>query len=415
MKIAILSDRIPPENAGGAEAVAWRLAVGLQRAGHSVHVITATEREPFREVREGVPTLHIHARIAPRARAWLGVYNPRPVACIRAALRDIEPDVVNAHNVHGALSWSAMSAAHEDGYPTVYTAHDLMAVAYGKVNHFVQRGLPYPPNPAVYRLPRWHNLRQARLRYNPLRNWLIRRILDRIESRVCVGQAQQQALQANGLGDFEVVSNGVEVPDMRQIEGAARIYRTVNLGNRPTVLFAGRLSAEKGAGWLAEAWPGVRARVPDAQILLLARPEVLESLRNQYPALTHGLVAGGWLGGPALTAAFAAADVLVAPSLFLESLPLVALEAMAVGRPVVASAIGGLGEIVQDGVTGLSVPALDTPRLTDSLVTLLQDPAQAERLGRAGRERAERHFSLDGQVSAMLRVYESAIRQRGGP
>src|SRR5512143_1354897 len=100
MRIAILSDRIPPENIGGAGQVAWTLARGLRNVGHEVHVIAATPGVSFEESREGIPTYHLHSRYPRRLMFWLGVYNPQTIGPLRALLKRIKPDVVNAHNVH---------------------------------------------------------------------------------------------------------------------------------------------------------------------------------------------------------------------------------------------------------------------------------------------------------------------------
>jgi glycogen(starch) synthase len=413
MKIAILSDRIPPENAGGAERVAWSLACALRDSGHAVHVIAATAGPAFREVRAGIPTYHISTQIPVRLRAWQGVYNPVALGPLRELFTEIHPDVVNAHNVHGALSWSALSVARACGYPVVFTAHDLMTVAYGKLTHFVRKGLPYPLDPREYRLPVGYNLRTQRFRYNPARNAIIRRILNRCEVRICVSETQREALVANGLTGVQVVYNGVDPAEFDRQVGDSAVYRAAILHDRPTALFAGRLNREKGSDWLFAAWPAVQRAVPEAQLLLLSRPESVASLQSRFPNVMANAIVGGWLSGRQLASAFCAVDAVVVPSIFLESFPLVALEAMAANKPVVASRIGGLGEIVEDHLTGLTVPVLDVDALSDALVQLFKSPSLAAAYGRAGRARLEAHFTLDRQVQRMLEVFQSAITLRG--
>ena len=100
MKILLLSDRIPPEGRGGAEAVVWRLARGLAAAGHNIHVAAATTGAPFEEVRDGIPTYHLHAAYPERFRAWLSLWNPQTAGALRSLLQRLQPDIVNAHNIH---------------------------------------------------------------------------------------------------------------------------------------------------------------------------------------------------------------------------------------------------------------------------------------------------------------------------
>ena len=111
MKILLLNDRIPPEGKGGAEAVVWRLAQGLRADGHIVHVAAATFEPSFDELRDGIPTHHLHARYLERFRSWISLHNPQTAAGLRRLLSRLRPDVVNAHNIHSWLGWQSLRQA----------------------------------------------------------------------------------------------------------------------------------------------------------------------------------------------------------------------------------------------------------------------------------------------------------------
>jgi 2-deoxystreptamine N-acetyl-D-glucosaminyltransferase/2-deoxystreptamine glucosyltransferase len=153
------------------------------------------------------------------------------------------------------------------------------------------------------------------------------------------------------------------------------------------VLYVGRLSAEKGVLELVEAC----ARLP--LVVVGDGP-----LRGLVPAT--GFVAPDELG-----AYFRAAAVVAAPSLR-EGYGVVAREAMAWGRPVVASAVGGLTDAVRDGVTGLLVPPGDIPALRAALERLLADPELRARLGSEGRRQVP---SFDAEADALVAVYDEAV------
>jgi glycosyltransferase involved in cell wall biosynthesis len=106
-------------------------------------------------------------------------------------------------------------------------------------------------------------------------------------------------------------------------------------------------------------------------------------------------------------------DLLVAPS-HVEPLGLVSLEAMAGCRPVVATRVGGIPEVVDDGVTGRLVPAKDPRALADGVEGLLHDPGLRERMGRAGRVRAEQHFGLARHGAMLQEIYDRLITPRRG-
>jgi len=409
VKITLISDRIPPENAGGAEVVVWNLARQLVRAGHSVLIITGTGGAPGVENRDGVQIHKLHAPLLGRWRYWMGIYRPRLVAQVRAILRASKPDVVNIHNVHGALSWGCFAAAR--GIPTVVTAHDMMSIAYGKLTHFIDPAQRTIPSRFEYHLPRGYNLRLARLRYNPLYRPLVHRLISRAEGRTCVSAAQRDALAANGLSGFEVVHNGIDPATFILPKQAVDAVRA-EFADRPTILLAGRLSEGKGFFQLLTALEKARTQVPNAQLCLLARSDDVAAIAWQHPGIIDALYNGGWRHGEGLRAVFAAVDIVCLSSIFLDPLPTVALEGMAAGKPIIGSCFGGISEMVQDGITGYLVNPFDTDAFADRLVRLLRDPDLARQMGEAGQARVAAHFTLEQQAIEMLRVFNAAISTR---
>ena len=103
------------------------------------------------------------------------------------------------------------------------------------------------------------------------------------------------------------------------------------------------------------------------------------------------------------------AGVFVMPSHY-ETFGISVIEAMAFGLPVVATHVGGLPEVVEDGVTGILVPPKDSKALAEALLQLLRDPDLSARMGQAGRERVRSEFTVDRIVSQTLDVYKSVVR-----
>jgi glycosyltransferase involved in cell wall biosynthesis len=210
--------------------------------------------------------------------------------------------------------------------------------------------------------------------------WLARRILRRARLAICASSELADAARGLGAAVVRVIPTGVEVPE------------TVGEPEEPPhVLYAGRLSPEKGILELVEAARGM--------------PLVIAGdgpLRHRVPEAI-GLVPHDRLGG-----LFERAAVVACPS-YREGFGVVCLEAMAHGRPVVASAVGGLRDLVVDGETGLLVPPGDVPLLRAALERLLGDRELRERLGRAGRERARASFSWDESTRLTRDAYAKAL------
>jgi glycosyltransferase involved in cell wall biosynthesis len=415
MRILIASDRIPPEHAGGAEIVAWRLAVGLQRAGHEVHVVAATDDEPFEVVREGIPTYHLHSRYPARFQAYLALYNPQTVPALRRLLRRLEPDVFNAHNVHNALSYHSLTIAHRLGIPTVFSAHDPTPVVYTKLQHFIDPTIDGAPPHEAYRLPRWYNLRQMRFRYNPLRNITIRRVLARRAHRRTTPSAElARVFEANGLPPFTPVHNGINVEAFASPPAAAieALRERLALTGRKVILFAGRLSEAKGVRVAIQALDALVQRVPEALLLALSARSIG---KHAPPHLAEHIRSGGWLLGDELVAAYHLADVAIVPTITFEPFGMICIEAMAAGTPVIATCFGGPPEVVIDGETGYIVNPFKTEQFAAKLEALLTNDARRAQMGEAGRARVRAHFTLRRQVRQMEAIYREAVDEAVHP
>jgi len=209
---------------------------------------------------------------------------------------------------------------------------------------------------------------------------LFRPIVRAARMVLCVSEALTETARKLGAREVRVVPVGVTVPDL-----------TVEPEEPPHVLFVGRLSEEKGVLELLEA-----AR--DLALVVVGDGP----LRGRVPG-ARGFVPPAELPGELDRAA-----VVVCPSRR-EGYGVVARQAMAHARPVVATAVGGLVEAVVDGETGLLVPAGDVPALRAALERLLGDEELRRRLGAAGRDRARDRFSREAAVTATLAAYEAAL------
>ena len=200
---------------------------------------------------------------------------------------------------------------------------------------------------------------------------------------LCASEALAQAARELGARDVRVVPSGVAIPaDVGEPD------------DPPHALFVGRLSEEKGILDFIEAMDGtprvivgdgpLRARVPDAV---------------------------GFVPPSEVGAYYERAAVVVCPS-HREGYGVAAREAMAHGRPVVASAVGGLLDAVEDGVTGVLVPPRDPAALRRAVQALMSDPELRRRLGSAARDAAREKFSWGVTTEATIAAYRDAVALR---
>ena len=170
-----------------------------------------------------------------------------------------------------------------------------------------------------------------------------------------------------------------------------------------------RLEPEKGHQTLIEAWPHVLRKVPDAYLLIIgegSRRDALEQLAAAHKVAHRVVFTGRRDDVPAVTAAL---DVAVLPS-WREAQGLSILEAMALSRPVVASDVGGIPEMIEDGVTGLLVPHDNPVALAAAIVRLLKDHAFADTIARAGHDLVHDRFCIELMVKAIEQIYDEGAR-----
>lgn len=225
----------------------------------------------------------------------------------------------------------------------------------------------------------------------------------RVDAWVAVAGVVAEALVAGGAPRARVheIANGVEVAALERA-AEAPLPAGVPAGDAPLVVCAARLEAVKGVEHLVRA----AALLPRARVAIAGDGPLLEQLREL--AVELGLSDRLALLGRVTPVAplLAAADVVVLPSRS-EGLPMAALEAMALGKPVVASRVGGLPEAVEDGVTGVLVPPSDPDALAAALAELLGDPERARAMGEAGRARVLEGFTAERMVAGYVELFAS--------
>jgi glycosyltransferase involved in cell wall biosynthesis len=218
-----------------------------------------------------------------------------------------------------------------------------------------------------------------------------------------------------------LIYNGVDLQRYVNQEACCTLHAEYsNDADSPLVGVVARLEPEKGHPTLLEAWPKLLESVPDAHLIVVGEGSQRDALEAQAASL--GLL-GSDPGEPSsalgrrviftgrrddVPAVTAALEVAVLPS-YREAQGLSILEAMALSRPVVASRVGGIPEMIEDGLSGLLVPPRNPDALARAISRLLLDHPYADTLGRAGRELVHERFCVELMVRAVESIYDGSI------
>jgi glycosyltransferase involved in cell wall biosynthesis len=418
--VLFASEYYPPFAPGGAEwsTAAW--AAALARHGHRVTVVTPNYGAAAREERDGATILRVPFPVklppGPGEARFLVHRNPLFHLYfawhVRRAARAAGAEIIHAQGKAALVGcWLAGRSLRR---PVLVTIRDLgllcplgHCTVFEPWDRFDCTTAQYVGKCLPYHLAHYAAglgaLGRARLRVAALAAWpdhrLRQRALARVAGLVAVSRGILGVYPARLLGPRARVVPNLPPAVAEPSETAARSARErLGVGGAPLVVYAGKRSIGKGTPVLLEALDRIAAAVPGARFAFAGKGDMAIPARPDLRVLDV-------LPQAELFALYRAADVIVVPSVWPEPLSRVLLEAMRIGRPVVATAVGGTPEAVEHGVTGLLVPRQDPEALAKAVIELLLDPERRARMGRAAALRARTAFDEERLVAALLDVY----------
>ncbi|MEU8318624.1 glycogen synthase [Nonomuraea sp. NPDC048881] len=390
MRVDLLSREYPPDVYGGAGVHMEYLARELRKlADVRVRCFGADREEP------GVSAYRVPGGLerANAALQVLGVDLEMAAACEGA-------DVVHSHTWYANFAGHVAKMLH--GVPHVVTTHSLEPLRPWKAE---QLGGGYTVS-----------------------SWAERTALAAADAVIAVSEGMRRDVLAAypeiPPGRVTVIHNGIDTAQYAPDPGLDVLKKHGVDPDRPYVIFVGRITRQKGLVHLLHA---ARSFDPAAQLVLCAGAPDTPEIAAEVTGLVRGLDRDGvlWISEmlpkPEVIQLLTHASVFVCPSVY-EPMGIVNLEAMACETPVVATATGGIPEVVADGETGLLVPIDQGPDgtphdpeafaadLAERVNALLADPARAAEMGRAGRARAVEQFSWERIARRTLDLYASLRR-----
>ena len=357
MKIAILVGLFPPKWLAGTEIATYNLADHLARRGHEVHILTSHDA--------GLPEFseengfYIHRIAWPKIR-FVGVITFWAKICLK--IQKIKPDIVHSQSLLY-------------GIPAVVAKKTL------KIPYVV-----WGQGSDVY-LPG----RFTRMTSKP--------ILQNADAVLALTEDMKEKMREIYEREISIVSNGIDLEGFKISPGGKE------RDSAKTIIFVGRLHPVKGVQYLIEAMATVHQEMPDVKLVIVgdgAERSRLEELAEILD-LKSCIQFAGQVPQERIPQMMHQADVFALPSLS-ESFGIVNLEAMAAGLPIVATNVGGIPDIVEDGVNGYLVNAKNPDEIADRILMLMQNSEMREKISANNREKAELH-TWDRIAGTVERVY----------
>jgi phosphatidylinositol alpha-mannosyltransferase len=224
---------------------------------------------------------------------------------------------------------------------------------------------------------------------SPLGKWYLNRWFRKLDGRIAVSEPAQRYVSSYFPADYNIIPNGVDTkhfnPDVLPID-------EFNDG-KINILFVGRMEKRKGFDYLLKAYKQIKREIPGCRLIAVGPGN---RLRNKYEKRVnrsglHDVVFAGYVTYSELPRYYKTADIVCFPATGRESFGIVLLEAMAVGKPIIASDIEGYANILTHGDEGLLVPPRDVKKLTESIITLMADKPLRQQMGIRGKLKAQEY------------------------
>jgi phosphatidyl-myo-inositol alpha-mannosyltransferase len=242
----------------------------------------------------------------------------------------------------------------------------------------------------------------------PITTWLLNRRARKLHGHIAVSKPAMDYVRQYVPAEYEIIPNGVDThffrPDVKPIEQY--------MDGKLNIVFLGRLEFRKGANYLLKAFYEIKRQMPNTRLIVCGSGT---RLRKRYEAWVKDVrlpdvVFAGMVSNEEQPRYYRTADIFCAPNTSHESFGLVLIEAMATGRPIVATNIEGFASVVTHGEEGLLVPPMAVRPLANALLTLLNDKQRREKMGQKGIVTAQK-YDWEGVASRVLAYYNKVIER----
>lgn len=424
MRIALLSKFFLPQT-GGIETHVYELADSLAKEGHKVFLITTYEnylnlrkrRFKFKilDVKSPIDNILHKKPISQRRIGGLKAFTSEEAFIIAEKLKEVGIDIIHAHDPFSC--YTSIFVKYMINKPVILTMHTSHGVL---VNNDCYQGMceGYNENKCIrceqerfYKLEPMYRIFDMRMR---------RLFLSNADKIICVSRKDKEDLiKYQGIKNNTVHINNWVSLEKKRVDGGDKLRKRFNLSQKnKIILCVGRIVPQKGVEYLIRTLPLILKRYPECKVILTGRikqkwipssyEELVENLIKKS-GLENNIIFTGEIPKDEMLAIYKLADVIALPTLH-ENMPLVHLESLAAGIPVVSTQLSVIKEFIVNGKNGLLVPPRNSMALARAIIKLLGDNRLRGRLIKNGYETVRKNFNPKEQVKKIIKVYREVIK-----
>ena len=398
MKILHINNTYKP--VGGAEVYIRSLSDIFKENGHEIFLFAIDDEKNIED-----NNLFVYRDIFKRGpiKYFLWHYlNPTLYLRLNRWIKNVSPDVIHIHN-NGKFSTSVLLALQKSRAIIIQTVHDyslVCPIAYCVKPDGKQCGGGLGIKCPISGCISWFEYAYR----------LIPECLNRYVIKITVNQFIAPSKKLKQILDDNKYANVVYLPNFID---SATIEPDFNKTEKYNITYVGRLSNEKGLIYLIKAIPEIITIFPSCILHLIGGGPIeselkmlVKELNIEKTVIFHGRVSEYFLNE-----SYKKATIIIMPSIWMENNPIVALEAMAFGKPIIASNTGGYPDLIDNGITGFLIEPRNSDQIAKRIIQILSDDELAKSMGRNARKKVELEFGREKHINGLLEIYNNPHKQ----
>ncbi len=326
------------------------------------------------------------------ARVVLYIFNPFSYFKLKKIIRDYKPDIIHLNNVLSQASPSICPLLNK--VPSVMTIHGFSLICpFNKID-YMKKICNKKFGKQCY-----HCLNK-KYPYFLIKHNLYKYFFKKLDKFVTVSNYLKKEFKKEGFDNIVTLHNKIPLLEFSEIKSN-------------DLLYMGRLSNEKGIVYLINAMKKVLKYFPNIKLNVVGAGDEEDKLRdlvNKFN-LRNNIYFIGELSHNKILEYYKKSAVVLIPSICPDSYPTVTMEAMSVGRPIIASRLGGLPEQIEEGKTGFLVPPRNPEAIAEKIIYLLKRPKLMQKMGLEGRKKAEKEFNINDYTKKIEELYKKVIKE----
>lgn len=384
---------------GGGEVYILNLKSSLIKQGHEVKVFASRVNLKGNESKK-IADYYCYG-VGGRLNRYIGLFNFSAYFKLKRILKTYNPDIVHIHSAYYNLSPLVLKPLKE--YPTVYTIHNYILNCMNGIKFLENSTKEICGHQINCECYKQKCVTKRDYYYQLLKRKLFRHYLKNVDLFIACSSFGAKLMNQDGYTNVKMINHGIDVDKLP----------IITYNNSNTLLFLGRLVEEKGVDYLIKAMYLIIKKIPNVKLLIIGDGDQYSKLQELAKSLNleKSVQFLGKIPNKNVAKYIKQSKIMFVPSVWPDNSPIVIYEAMKYGKPVIASKVGGIPDLVTHNKTGFLVNSKNSEEIAEYSVKLLTNPKLLKRSSEESQKRLQTKFTMEIHLANIMDIYKQQIKK----